>query len=175
MSSARDATDAGMPETSAGAVAIRKATVADAAAVAHLTSELGYSAEPPAIATRLARIGARADQVVFVAMVDGTVGGWIQVCASDALESGFRAEIVGLIVGRGFRRRGVGRQLVDRATQWARRVGAEAVVVRSNTVRQESHRFYPALGFAAVKTQAVYSKLLNEPPATDSNLKHPSL
>jgi GNAT superfamily N-acetyltransferase len=76
------------------------------------------------------------------------------------LESGFRVEIVGLVVAEDCRRHGVGRELVQRAEQWAAGLGAATVVVRSNTKREESHRFYPALGYAATKTQAVYRKRL---------------
>jgi GNAT superfamily N-acetyltransferase len=65
---------------------------------------------------------------------------------------------VGLVVSESCRRRGVGRSLVKRAEQWAAEIGAETLVVRSNTKRVESHRFYPALGFSLAKTQAVYRK-----------------
>ena len=43
-------------------------------------------------------------------------------------------------------------------------IGAEAVVVRSNTKRVESHIFYPALGFTVSKTQSVYRKLQKSEP-----------
>jgi GNAT superfamily N-acetyltransferase len=77
------------------------------------------------------------------------------------LESGFRVEINGLIVSPEARRRGVGRALVSRAEEWALQVGAEAIVVRSNVQRIESHAFYPALGYDVSKTQTVYRKRLN--------------
>jgi len=51
-------------------------------------------------------------------------------------------------------------RLVERAEQWAQELGAQTLVVRSNTQRTESHRFYPALGFSNTKTQAVYRKVL---------------
>jgi predicted N-acetyltransferase YhbS len=59
------------------------------------------------------------------------------------------------------RRRALGGALVRAAEQWARECGAERVMVRSNAVRAESHAFYPALGFALVKTQHVYRKTLD--------------
>jgi GNAT superfamily N-acetyltransferase len=139
---------------------IRDAVAADAAELALLTAQLGYVADAEAISGRLARIAGAPDQLVIVAVVDDKIAGWLQAHASVVLESGFRVEIVGLVVGEKFRRGGVGRSLVQRAEQWAREIGAEAVVVRSNTQRVESHRFYPALGFTATKTQAVYRKVL---------------
>ena len=139
---------------------IREAISSDADAIARLTRELGYAADPAAISQRLARLTDRNDQLVLVALLDEKPVGWLQAHASDVLESGFRVEIVGLIVSLQSRRLGIGRQLVQRAEQWAIALGAAAIVVRSNTARGESHRFYPALGFSATKTQAVYRKPL---------------
>ena len=105
----------------------------------------------------------RPEQLVLVAILEGQIAGWLQAQASEVLESGFRVEIVGLIVSESFRRRGVGRCLVERAEQWAKEIGAPAIVVRSNLKRVESHIFYPALGFSSSKSQAVYRKTLNQP------------
>lgn len=140
---------------------IRNAAPADAESIAQLTTQLGYAADAAAISGRLARLGGQRDQLVLVAVLDGKVAGWLQAHASEVLESGFRVEIVGLVVAENCRRHGVGRVLVQRAEQWAAGLGAGTVVVRSNTKREESHRFYPALGYAATKTQAVYRKQLD--------------
>jgi GNAT superfamily N-acetyltransferase len=87
--------------------------------------------------------------------------GWLQAHASHVLESGFRVEITGLIVSPEARRQGIGRALVNRAEEWACKLGAKAIVVRSNVHRVESHTFYPALGYDVSKTQTVYRKRLN--------------
>lgn len=140
---------------------IRDAVLADAGEIARLTTELGYSANEAEISGRLAKILGREDQLVLVAISGAEIAGWLQAHASDVLESGFRVEIVGLIVGENHRRAGVGRNLVQRAEKWAEKLGAASVVVRSNTLRSASHQFYPALGFTASKTQAVYRKSLD--------------
>jgi len=139
---------------------IRDAAPADAESIAQLTTQLGYAVDAATISVRLARLSGQRDQLVLVAMLDGKVAGWLQAHASEVLESGFRVEIVGLVVAEDCRRHGVGRELVKRVEQWAASLGAGTVVVRSNTKREESHRFYPALGYAATKTQAVYRKRL---------------
>jgi GNAT superfamily N-acetyltransferase len=91
---------------------IRAAVVGDAEAVALLSGELGYPAQPRTAAERLRRILARDDQRVVVAeLADGRIGGWLQAHSCAALESGFRVEIVGLVVSAALRRRGVGRAL----------------------------------------------------------------
>ena len=143
---------------------LRDAILADAAAIAALTTELGYHADAEAIAARLGRVIGRSETRVCVAVVSGQVAGWVQAHASVVLESGFRVEIVGLVVGQAFRRRGIGRALVQKIEEWSATFGAFVVVVRSNVQREESHTFYPALGYSASKTQHVYRKLLPEKP-----------
>jgi len=138
---------------------LRPATEADAEAIARLSTELGYPAEDEAIRQRLRAILESGNDKVFVALdSSGAVAGWLQAHASHALESGFRVEIVGLIVSSRTRRTGVGRELVAEAERWAGSLGAQVVVVRSNVQRNESHSFYPALGFTVDKTQVVYRK-----------------
>jgi predicted N-acetyltransferase YhbS len=139
---------------------IRAAFPSDSADISRLTIELGYSADSGAISDRLAKISKLEDQLLLVAVIEENVAGWMQAHASEVLESGFRVEIIGLVVGKNYRRRGVGRSLVQRAEEWAAKIGAASIVVRSNTTRVESHLFYPALGFRSSKTQAVYKKLL---------------
>jgi len=90
------------------------------------------------------------------------LGGWLQAHSSVALESGFRIEIVGLVVAENMRRQGVGRMMVKFVEAWAVSLGAGAVVVRSNVKRGAAHDFYPAIGYPNVKTQAVYRKTLGK-------------
>lgn len=143
---------------------IRVAVSSDAAVIARLTAALGYAADEESVAGRLERLGRDRHQIVLVAVLDERVVGWLQAHAFDTVESGFRVEIVGLIVSEVVRRRGVGRVLVQHAEQWGRDLGAETMVVRSNTTRVGSHAFYPALGYSPSKTQAVYRKILKTEP-----------
>lgn len=137
---------------------IRPAQASDAPVIADLTCQLGYAVDVPATAERIKDLLAKDDHFVAVAVVDDQVVGWMQAHACVTLESGFRAEILGLVVSDAVRRRGVGRDLVAAAEAWALTKGAETLVVRSNVQRTESHAFYPALGFSLSKTQSVYRK-----------------
>ena len=138
---------------------VRAATVRDAGPIAVLSGELGYPVDAKTVRERLRRILARDDQRVVVAELRrGRICGWLQAHSSDALESGLRIEIVGLIVADGMRRLGVGRSLVAQAETWAREISAETIVARSNARRVESHAFYPSLGYLPSKTQVVYRK-----------------
>lgn len=134
--------------------------IGDAAELARLSGQLGYPASTQVLAERLARALARNDQVVLVASDGEKVLGWLQAQSAEIIESGFRVEIVGLIVDKTVRRRSLGRRLVQAAENWGASQGAQTVVVRTNIVRAESHIFYKALGYQQTKTQHVYRKTL---------------
>jgi len=142
------------------ATKLRTPTIDDAVAVAALSAELGYEVTADVMATRIATVQRRNDHPLVVAVVDDEVAGWIQVHAYTSVESGFRAEIIGLVVGSSFRRIGIGKVLVEEAIRWSRECSADVLVVRSNIVRAESHQFYPSVGLELMKTQAVYRKRL---------------
>ncbi|GDY11364.1 hypothetical protein LBMAG53_02410 [Planctomycetota bacterium] len=139
---------------------IRNATSADSLAITELTAQLGYPADHAAIQKRIDQINSMQDHILLVASMDGTVGGWMQACSCQTLDSGFRVEILGLVVAENSRRSGLGKTLVAAAEQWAASIGADIVIVRSNIKRDESHRFYPAIGSITSKTQVLYRKTI---------------
>lgn len=142
-------------------ITVRPATEQDADAIARLASDLGYPADAKAMRLRIRAVSASpADSLLVAANSSNTPVGWLQAHSAHVIESGFRVEILGLVVSPTVRRTGIGRILVAEAERWATRIGAEAVVVRSNVQRIESHTFYPALGYTSTKTQLVYRKLL---------------
>jgi GNAT superfamily N-acetyltransferase len=140
---------------------IRQMAPEDAAAVAILTSQLGYPSTEVDIKRRYALIHDRSDGQLIVALdIDATVIGWIHVQALRLLEADERAEIWGLVVADTVRGSGVGRLLVEAAEEWAVRRGLDIMGVRSNTLRVEAHAFYEHLGYEVVKTQKVFRKKL---------------
>ena len=142
-------------------VNIRKAAIADAAAIARLSETLGYPVSAAIMAERLARVLDRDEHVVFV--VDTTeVVGWIHAAEQEILEVDRFCEIWGLVVADGQRGKGIGRRLIDAVDQWALGRGLNTILVRSNIVRPESHPFYERVGFARYKTQHAYRKHLRD-------------
>ena len=57
--------------------------------------------------------------------------------------------IMALVVGREHRGRGVGRTLISIAEDWARRRGAEAIMLTTHKRRGAAHRFYLSMGYEA--------------------------
>jgi predicted N-acetyltransferase YhbS len=138
-------------------VLLRPADSQDAAALAALSGELGYPSTEDALVERLASVLGRDDHLVCVAEKDGKVVGWLHAFVAFRIESPAFAEIAGLVVARSTRGEGLGRQLVQAASAWARLKGLRKIRVRSNVVRKESHDFYTHLGFESLKSQRVFS------------------
>ena len=134
--------------------------LSDAAAVAFLAGELGYQASPAEIAERIAALSSSANDGVFVAVLGLAPVAWIHVAAVTLLESERHAEIRGLVVTAALRVHGIGAQLVAHAETWARAQGLSRIRVRSNAVREQTHRFYERLGYVVKKTQKVFDKTL---------------
>lgn len=134
----------------------------DAGAVAALSGQLGYPAAAERIAARFRDVAGDLDAGVFVAVSpDGALAGWIQVYGRRSLESDPHAEIAGLVVDASRRRQGIGRRLVDAAEDWARRHGYSNLKVRSNVARDVAHDFYSGLGFTRIKSQHVYTRVVD--------------
>lgn len=141
---------------------IRRARPEDAATIARLTTELGYPASPGEMKSRLDILLTRETHYIAVAELSSQIIGWVAVEHRLILESGDRAEIVGLVVTSSARRSGVGSALVREAEDWARQRGHAGISVRSNVARTEAHPFYERLGYVRAKTQHAYRKELGQ-------------
>ena len=74
-----------------------------------------------------------------------------------------RAEITDLGVIESFRRRGIGRSLVEAASGWVRSRGVERVEVRVATRNPEGQAFWRAIGFSSTR---IRSRDCSASPAT---------
>ena len=66
------------------------------------------------------------------------------------LQPARRVHVEELIVSRSARRSGCGRELVEAVRTWARRAGAEQLVLTVWDGNSDAERFYAALGFSTV-------------------------
>lgn len=138
-------------------VIVRAAMREDAEALASLAGELGC---PSTAEQMLVRFDALPQSEAVLVALDPDVIAWVQVGVTCSLESGAFAEIRGLVVQEQQRSRGIGALLVDAAEKWARGRGLSRMRVRSNVLRERTHRFYERLGYTVKKSQKAFEKPL---------------
>lgn len=131
-----------------GAVTVREAVVADAAALAPLLGELGYPVDPAPLTARMRRMLGRDDQKILIAEdIDGALGLLaLHVFPVLAYDRDL-AMIMALVVTERARGLGVGRRLVDRAAAIGKSLGASRLMVTTHVRRADAHAFYERLGF----------------------------
>jgi len=140
----------------------------DISDIGRLNAQLGYPEPKQTIALRFRRIRKdRRDHQIFVAVQNtlaarsnAVVIGWIHVFIDKLLTVGPRTEVGGLVVDDKSRSRGVGAALLLRAEQWTQEKGSSPLVVRTNVVRIEAHKFYEKCGYRLLKQSKVYIKEL---------------
>jgi GNAT superfamily N-acetyltransferase len=137
---------------------IRNAEVKDAATIALLSGQLGYQTTDLLIRDRLRVILANNDNCVFVAEEDEKVVGWIHGFYSLRVESEFFVEIAGLVVDENYRRKGIGKILIEEVIIWTKSKKCVSIRVRCNVKRIASHQFYHELGFDLNKEQKIFDK-----------------
>jgi GNAT superfamily N-acetyltransferase len=129
-------------------VAIRPATEADVDALAGLITELGAPTTPDEMSARLAAIRSRQDFGALVAVAGGEVAGMAGLSVSPSfVRNTPNGQIVAMVVGEPYRRRGVGRALLAAAEAWFSERGATRIMLVSGVHRAEAHAFYRACGY----------------------------
>lgn len=126
-------------------VTIREFLPGDIEALTALMADLGYPTTADVLLKRMTRIEADPLCCTLVAEYDGKVVGMAGVreymsYTSDAPT----AQIAALVTKEEYRGLGIGGELVKQAEFWARRRGAQRVVVASGRrpERERAHRFY---------------------------------
>jgi GNAT superfamily N-acetyltransferase len=97
---------------------------------------------------------------LFVARIDGTIVGYIQV--TRRLQLGFSPflEVDQVLVTENYKRKGIGRQLMKEAELFAKNSGLFIVRLESELPRSSSHVFYECLGYRMTKASKFYEKTI---------------
>jgi len=135
---------------------IRAARASDSHSINQLSLLFGYPQESGDLASvRLNELINSDCDKVWIFEQHNQVLGWIHLFIAKRLASANFAEIGGLVVNADFRRQGIGRQLVERASSWAREEHL-SLRVRCNAKRDGSCNFYRAVNFSELKNQLVF-------------------
>lgn len=141
-------------------IMIRTALVSDAETISKLSDQLGYAATKESTEKYLQLLQPLEQDVVYVAVSDKEVIGWMHVFKTVRIESGIFCEIGGLVVDEKFRGKGIGKMLVEKAKEWATEKGSNKLRVRSNIQREATKNFYLHSGFRLGKVQNVFECIL---------------
>ncbi|WP_040411408.1 GNAT family N-acetyltransferase [Desulfosporosinus sp. OT] len=139
-------------------VKIREACIRDVRSIKELSEQLGYFVTHEETRSYLNDLRQDNQHVIYVAEMNNEVVGWVHVSLYKTLVSEKRANISGLVVDRNSQRRGVGKELMRSAEEWAKNWGCHGVILRSNVIRQEAHLFYKGIGYGQTKSQYVFIK-----------------
>jgi GNAT superfamily N-acetyltransferase len=135
---------------------VRVARPADAAALAGLSTQLGYPSGEAQVRERLMLLD-DPERTLLVAESGGMVTGFIDVHVQRTVEEDPYGEVGGLAVADGHRSSGVGRVLLEAAAAWSRERGLARLWIRANLARGvAAHGFYEHVGCRTVKYQRVY-------------------
>ncbi len=135
---------------------IRKIAHEDAAAITALSHQLGYSLSPEQILQNMTAVMANKNHDAFVAVHEKKIIGWIGVSNAIQIESLPFCEIRGLVVDEEYRKKGVGKMLMEKAKHWCKEKGNNMVRLRCNVKRTDASLFYRHLGFKETKEQKVF-------------------
>jgi len=139
-------------------VEVRPPTVADVPALLDLYQQLaeGFGAGPELSVAEgeaiLREIATQPDRTLLTATVDGAVAGTVDllVVRPNLSHHGRPwAAVENVVVGRDFRRLGVGRALMEEAARRSREAGCHRLQLLSRVQRTEAHAFYRAIGMEA--------------------------
>ena len=148
--------------------AIRTATLADEEAVLALLPQLfeAPGSRPPGYTDKRGRAGIRwaverPDADILLALDSDALVGLASVYADiQSIRYGKRCWLQDLVVSKEARGRGIGRALLDAATEWARERGSTHLQLSSGMGRVDAHRFYRRQGMS---DQYVFERWIGDP------------
>lgn len=128
---------------------IREAKAKDAPGVSRLITDLGYGLDTDGVLARLSAYSPHGNKV-WIGIADEHVIGFLSFHVIPLFHvRGDLGRITAMAVASSHRRIGIGRLLVERAEEFAWRVGCIRIEVTSGDHREsEAHRFYESAGYA---------------------------
>lgn len=134
------------PEKEEPVLKLRKAKPADVPALDLLLGQLAKSDSGGARTTDWLKAAVRGRAGVVIAEFDGLVGccGWAII---PTLQYGDVGRLTIILVDERFRRRGIGRAMVDAARAALLKAGCETVEAMSDIDIKNAHNFFRSLGF----------------------------
>lgn len=140
---------------------LREAKIDDAIDIQRLnTAEMGYDYPIEKTRQQLMELLQHEDDKIFVAEVDGVVAGYVHANNYELLYAPPMKNVMGIAVSSDYRRKGIGKALLERVERWAKETGAAGIRLVSGGSRIDAHSFYNSLGYGEGKPQLNFKKQL---------------
>lgn len=140
---------------------IRKCEESDACSLARLNkNEMGYDYSAEKTEANLKNVLCKDYECIFVAVADEKLVGYIHISEYELLYFPKMVNILGIAVDSDYKRKGIGRALIQEAEQWARAHEAYEMRLASGEARIYAHAFYEKCGFCAKGAQKKFRKML---------------
>ena len=140
-------------------ITVREAMPADVTSIAVLSTQLGYSTSEPSVGEIINLVASDDCAVILVAESDGVVAGWTQLVKQRLIIKDNQGTVTSFIVDDAHRGVGIGTSLLQASEKWFKDHGCASILVRSNAVRKQAHRFYLSRGYEHFKTSENFRKL----------------
>ena len=96
---------------------------------------------------------------IYVAVSDNTIVGYAHANDYDLTYAPHMKNIMGIAVSHDYKRKGIGRALLQQVEYWARETGASGIRLESGATRVDAHDFYRCCGFEGNKEQINLKKM----------------
>ena len=129
---------------------IREAELTDIIALTELMNELGYATAMDEMKTRFENIKNQKDYKTFIATDDTEILGMVGLSTNYSYEqNGTYVRVLALVTRSKFRKKGIGKKLMDVAENWAREIGANKVLLNcgNREEREIAQVFYKNIGY----------------------------
>lgn len=137
---------------------IREIEPSDAGGIQSICEkDLGYECSLSLVEDKIKSLDKKREQV-FVAAINGSIGGFIHVEKYDTLYFETMCNVLGLAVAKDFQKMGLGKNLLTAGENWAKQNGIKCMRVNSGITRVEAHKFYRHLGYESEKEQLRFIK-----------------
>lgn len=125
-------------------------TDTDILSLSNLMTELGYETAHNEMKVRLTHIQMHDDYKTFLATINNKVVGMIGMARNYYYEqNGIYVRVLALVIAQGFRQHGIGRQLMKASEEWARKIGADRILLNcgNREERKIAKLFYQKIGY----------------------------
>jgi len=139
---------------------IREANKEDSFSIMMLSKELGYESTEEEIKNRIGYLCKKDLSFLVVAEEEDNVVGFISYEHYETVYYVPGINITGLVVSHEFRKKGIGKKLLNYVEEYAKSKSLSFVRLNSGIQRKDAHSFYKNNGYDNIKEQIRFIKNL---------------